>query len=351
MVWEDINLLYEGLEIDENDNVLSICSAGDNVLGLLLKEPKSVTSIDLNPTQSAILELKLAAIKTIDHNEFLNLIGLKKEIPAHGIYGKLRSSLPDYVKNYWDENQEALKRGILWQGRLEQYIRKYQTNHLYPRVPQLKIENCFEMNKLSDQLSFFNIHFSSDDFRENFEWYFGEEVMGQSGRDKAQFAFVDEENVGSYFYKRFKYAFTRMPLKDNFYLELFLTAKLKDPSRMHPYLLEGNYKKLKSLVDRVEVVTEELEELLQKTPKGHFSKANFSDIFEYMPIELAENVFRALHDSFRKNGRICYWCLLVPRDMPDNLSNIFKSHQEAALNLWQKDRSWFYRSFHVEEVL
>ena len=53
VVWEDIELLYRGLEVTPNDSILSITSAGDNVLNLLLKEPKSITAIDLNATQNA----------------------------------------------------------------------------------------------------------------------------------------------------------------------------------------------------------------------------------------------------------------------------------------------------------
>src|SRR5689334_10954610 len=75
-VWEDIELLYEGLSIDPTDDVLSITSAGDNVLNLLLKEPGSITAVDGNAAQNALLELKMAGIAGLDHAEFLALLGI-----------------------------------------------------------------------------------------------------------------------------------------------------------------------------------------------------------------------------------------------------------------------------------
>ncbi|KPA15115.1 S-adenosylmethionine:diacylglycerol 3-amino-3-carboxypropyl transferase, partial [Candidatus Magnetomorum sp. HK-1] len=74
VVWEDLDLLFNGLNITPDDNVLSISSAGDNVLGLLLKEPSSVTAIDMNVSQNFLLELKAAAIKELTYSEFLSIL-------------------------------------------------------------------------------------------------------------------------------------------------------------------------------------------------------------------------------------------------------------------------------------
>jgi hypothetical protein len=77
VVWEDIDLLYRALRIGPDDDVLSITSAGCNVLGLLLHQPRSLIAIDLNPTQNALLELKMAGIRQLDHDDFLAFIGIR----------------------------------------------------------------------------------------------------------------------------------------------------------------------------------------------------------------------------------------------------------------------------------
>ena len=46
-VWEDAEILIEALDIKEEDNILSIASAGENALSILIKNPKKVYAIDV----------------------------------------------------------------------------------------------------------------------------------------------------------------------------------------------------------------------------------------------------------------------------------------------------------------
>ena len=78
-VWEDHALLEDGLEIPPGDDVLSIASAGCNVLALLLREPLSVAAVDLNPAQLALVELKLRAIEELTWEQFVRLSASRRE--------------------------------------------------------------------------------------------------------------------------------------------------------------------------------------------------------------------------------------------------------------------------------
>ena len=78
-VWEDYELLSEGLKIQSDDHILSIASAGCNALAMLLEEPASVTAVDLNPSQTAICHLKKAGYTHLSHAEFVSLMGVRKE--------------------------------------------------------------------------------------------------------------------------------------------------------------------------------------------------------------------------------------------------------------------------------
>jgi len=61
-VWEDPELNRQALQVKPGQSVLSITSGGCNSLCLLLEDPSWVVSIDLNPAQLAMLELKRAAM-------------------------------------------------------------------------------------------------------------------------------------------------------------------------------------------------------------------------------------------------------------------------------------------------
>src|SRR5262245_33307191 len=92
-VWEDHALLEDGLGIEPDDDILSVTSGGQNVLNLALMGPRSVTAVDLNPVQSALLELQLAAVQTLSHADFIRLLGAADAPNRIAIYQQVRPML------------------------------------------------------------------------------------------------------------------------------------------------------------------------------------------------------------------------------------------------------------------
>lgn len=350
LVWEDIALLRDGLAVQPSDDVLCITSAGDNVLGLLLEEPRSVTAIDLNPCQNRLLELKIAAIRAVDHADFLALLGIVPSPRRMQIYGACRALLSDDAAAWWDGQTALIEEGIVGSGRLEQYFRHWH-DVLLPHVADpAAVAASLDLDDTGEQRSFFERHLAGGAFQQQFEWYFGEQMMAERGRDRAQFAYA-EKDAGSHFCGRFRYAFTELPLRDNFYLHWFLTGAFRSPERMHPYLLERNFARLRALSDRVRIVTAPLEALAEVGEGGRFSKAGFSNLFEYMSPRDFEALMARMHSLFRPGGRIAWWSLLAERELSPALLDRYRSHDDLARRLWQRDRSWFYQRFHVAETL
>jgi len=350
-VWEDHLLLEAGLQIGPDDDVLSICSAGDNALAMLLLEPRSVTAIDMNPAQTALLELKLAGIRKLSHPEFVSLLGVREGMDRQKLFEEIKSQLSEQARSFWEAHREDLDRGLINCGRLESYFHTFYQEHLSELWSDEVLHGLFQKRNLEEQEQYFRKHAATPEFEERFRWYFGREKMAEQGRDPAQFEHVEEGDVGGYFFKRFSYACTKLPLHTNFYVEHFLTCRYRDLSIAPPYLRPQNYERLRSLIDRVHIHTGELEGALGQKPKGHYSKANLSDIFEYMSPELNEAVFQSLGTHMRSGGRIAFWNLLVPRTSPQGLRNILRPLPELSTQLHAQDRSWFYRAFHVEEVI
>src|SRR5262245_61427533 len=101
--WEDPELDHEVLEIGPNDRIVMITSAGCNALDYLLRDPAEIHCIDINPHQNALLELKLAALKTLPHRRFFEMFG-EGRISGHGeIYrNRLRDCLSPSARATWD---------------------------------------------------------------------------------------------------------------------------------------------------------------------------------------------------------------------------------------------------------
>ena len=125
-VWEDYELLKQGLKIQSDDHILSIASAGCNALAMLLEEPASVTAVDLNPSQTAICHLKKAGYLHLTHSEFVSLVGVRKDHAVKDVYDKIKDALPADARAFWDKNFGLLEYGLVHCGRLEKYFRVFQ---------------------------------------------------------------------------------------------------------------------------------------------------------------------------------------------------------------------------------
>lgn len=73
--WEDPDCDVKKLDIKDGDSILAITSAGDNVLHYAAKADVRVHSVDMNPCQGHILELKLAAIRSLEYHDFWKIFG------------------------------------------------------------------------------------------------------------------------------------------------------------------------------------------------------------------------------------------------------------------------------------
>ena len=348
VVWEDSALLDRGLRIVPNDDVLSITSGGDNVLALLLQEPRSVTAIDMSGAQSALLELKLASIRLFEHADLACLFGALPGDRAD-LYAQVRDRLPEGARAYWDDNVPTIAFGLLEAGRLETYIAGFARDHLPELWPDDLFDRLLDAPSLKAQAALFEAEGLTADFEHRFRWYFGREMMARNGRDPAQFVHVKGGDVGLWFFTRFCWACTHTSLCDNFYVQLFCSGRYRDLSAGPAWLRPRNLRRLRGLVDRVEVVTGELESLLEGSPVGRFSKANLSDVFEYMSEELSERFFGVLATTLRRGGRVAFWNLLVPRTVPEALHDRLRPLPELSRSLWTRDRAWFYRDFIVAQ--
>ena len=102
--WEDPRLDKAALELTADDSLLVITSAGCNALSYALTDLKRVYAIDMNPRQNAVLDLKMAGIRSLDYWTFFRTFGIGRLEGVKAIYqAKLRDQLGDWSRQYWDK--------------------------------------------------------------------------------------------------------------------------------------------------------------------------------------------------------------------------------------------------------
>lgn len=101
--WEDPRVDDRLLKIGNDDAVLCITSAGDNVLDYLLTaNPRRIHAVDLNPNQNHLLELKIAAFQALPYAQFWKLFGEGK-FPGfrRTLVEKLSPHMSSQACQYW----------------------------------------------------------------------------------------------------------------------------------------------------------------------------------------------------------------------------------------------------------
>ncbi|MEM9683482.1 MAG: DUF3419 family protein, partial [Pseudomonadota bacterium] len=101
--WEDPAVDRAALNLDGDDRMLVITSAGCNVLDYALTGPASIHAVDANPRQTALLELKLAGIRRLDFDDFFAVFGAGRHPQFGMLYrDRLRSDLSPFARDFWD---------------------------------------------------------------------------------------------------------------------------------------------------------------------------------------------------------------------------------------------------------
>ena len=106
------------MQLGNQDVILTISSAGCNVLDYLIEGPKAIVAADLNIAQLALLDLKLACISHLDHATFFALWAKSDaSVFAAHYTSTLRPNLRlDSSRQFWDTNAELFTNNIFFAG-------------------------------------------------------------------------------------------------------------------------------------------------------------------------------------------------------------------------------------------
>lgn len=343
--WEDADILLEALQPGPGKRCLSIASAGDNTLALLSRDPESVLAIDLSPAQLHCLELRIAAYRTLQHQELLALIGSVDSKDRPRLYQACRKHLSSCAAAFWDQRPSQIAAGIGSIGKFEHYFRLFRTRVLPLVHIRSRVDNLLRPKSLEDRRSFYRKRWNNLRWRLMFRIFFSRTLMGLLGRDPEFFRYV-EGSVADRILQRTEYALTELDPAQNPYVHWILTGR--HDHALPAALREENFESIRRNLDRLEWRCGPLEESLSHLQK--FDCFNLSDIFEYIAPNTYEELLRLIASSARPGARLAYWNMLAPRHRPESMATTLRPLSELSARLFARDRAFFYSAFVVEEV-
>lgn len=345
--WEDSRLLIAALQ-PAGHRCLSIGSAGDNSFALLAGGAACVTAVEMNAAQVACIELRRAAYLTLDHAEFLRLVGSRPCSNRMKLYRACREKMAVDARQIWDAMPDAVENGIGSAGKFERYFSLFRRGILPLAHSRRRVMSLLEPKSPADRAKFYHEVWDNRRWRWIFQIFFSRTVMGMLGRDPEFFKYV-EGSVAERILERTYHALVVLDPSENPYLHWILTGTHGEV--LPEALEEKNFEMIRKALDEncLEVAQVSLENWLTGNPSRRYDSFNLSDIFEYMSeantSDLLEKIVAAAHPG----ARLAYWNMLARRGRPEALAGRLKSCDTDAL--FAQDRAFFYSRFVVEEVI
>jgi S-adenosylmethionine-diacylglycerol 3-amino-3-carboxypropyl transferase len=297
-----------------------------------------------------VLELKVAALRALDHPDLLRFLGVTPGRDRLRTYRALRGQLPAEAAAYWDANPRLLRMGVVHGGRFENYFRLFRRWVLPLTQSRRTVRAFLRCQSIEEQRALYQRAWNNRRWRMLFRVFFSQTLLGRLGRDPAFFEFVDVGDIGEFFLGRTAHVFADVPIADNFFIEYILTGRHSQRHGLPPYLEAANQAPLRDRLGRLRIVRDSMERYLADPATPTFDGYNLSDCFEWMSESASEQLLRALLRTARPGARLCYWNLLVNRQRPAALARQLVPDEKLAAELHATDRAFFYRRFVVERV-
>jgi S-adenosylmethionine-diacylglycerol 3-amino-3-carboxypropyl transferase len=343
-VWEDSDILCKALASSgKHGRILSIASAGDNVLALLTLDPREVVAVDLSLPQIACLEIRIAAFKELDHSSLCQFLGVQNSENRVEIYrNQLKRHLSVRSGAFWDLHSDIIRDGIIHGGKFERYLRCFGTWILPLIHPRSTIDELLKPKSREERMKFYEERWDHWRWRLLFKIFFSRFLMGRVGRDPSFFNQV-KGTVGERILARSQHALTECPTHQNPFLHYIVKGNFLMET-LPRYLRREHFETIQSRIDRITLVQDSVTNI-----EGRFDAFNLSDIFEYMSPEEFAACYKKLVSQAHSHARMAYWNMLVPRSCPPDCVDRVSSLNELADALHAEDQAWFYQKFVVEE--
>lgn len=321
LAWEDPRLDFKYLTIKDH-NVLMLTTGGCNVLNTLLKDPKKIVTVDISKNQNALLDLKIAAIKSLDYETFWLLFGKGKVKNFSLIYKNyLRKNLQlETSKDFWDKNKSIFKIGLYHSGGVANMI-----SYLNLINPNNKADDICNIGNLKDQYKFYKSNIEPNIFN-NWTKYFAKLPLFSvfTGVHINQIRTICEgDNYDIAFNmvkKSYDNIFKKFSVRDeNYFIYGLIKGELKK-NNCPEYLKKANFDFLKNNVNKIKIQTAYVSDYLEKT-NIKFSRFILLDHLDWMTYKeilretkLIKKNNKKIQGIFRSGNKLPWYLNILKND-------------------------------------
>jgi S-adenosylmethionine-diacylglycerol 3-amino-3-carboxypropyl transferase len=313
---EDSHSELEALRLAPDRRVLCVTAGGGRVLNLLYDRPREIMAVDVNPTQTYLLELKIEAMRALAYEPYLAFLGVREARDRLAAYQGIRSSLSSAARDYFDTHPKLVRRGVLFQGSLERFlVYVARISHV---VRPFWIKRLFGCQDVAEQRRFIE-GWNTRTWRFVVETLCRRSFLELFSRDPGFWRFVPPEVPlhSRIFDLIHRYLYNHVARNSHLLQLVFFARYVYEPA-MPLYLQPGPYEQIRQALatTRITPVTAPITAALATVGDSSFDAYSIADVSSY----LSETDFGALMDQImrtaRPSARICSRGIFVHRPLP-----------------------------------
>lgn len=369
-IWEDPRVDLAGLQLNGTSRVLTISSAGCNVLNYLTARPRAITAIDLNPHHIYLTRLKVAALRHLpSYEDFFQFFGCANSPGNLENYTRyLRDTLDEATRNFW-EGGSWLRRRVMG-PRIEYFCRNlydYARLGYFLRVLHWLARHCrhdpsrlLQARDTAEQTQIYETY-----IKPVFDhWLF--QAIGRLpftlfgiGIPPRQVEALRAESNGqlmTVIEARVRRLACAHPVRDNYFSwQAFGRQYDREKREAVPdYLKPEHFETLRRQADTVTTRIDSLHRFLTTQEAGAYDRFVFLDAQDWMEPEaiaaLWSEVIRVGGNGARAIFRTAGSASPVEHCLPADLRRRLTYQEKASHRLFAQDRAAIYGGFHIYQV-
>lgn len=309
---EDSESERKALKLTNEDIVLCITGSGARPLDLLIDNPKKIISVDFNATQNYLLALKIAAYKSLSYPEFKSFVGLDAIFDRKNLYNTIRIILSEDVKAYWDKHYKLIKNGLLYCGTWELLQRSMIKAAFFRKN---KIKQLIQSDSLTIQQDYWNNHWNNSFWRFFLKIISNRFLWTKIIREPGAMLIPQNFDVYHYISSRLNFLANNHLLKSNHFANLMFIGEYSKDCLLPIHLREEYYETIKSQVDKIEIITDSLLNVVnQKQIADKVTAYSLSDFSSYTDLKMYNQIWEGIIRNAGNTVKFCERHFLVKRE-------------------------------------
>jgi len=329
--WEDPAIDHTVMHMTDKDVVLTISSAGCNVLDYLCEGPKKIIAVDMNWAQLHVLELKVVCIRTLTWDQFFAIWGRSDYKVFTSVYdSKLRPLLTEGTREFWDSNKNLIRDNFMYAG----------TSGLMAKLLSLPLKLAGIREKVRSREEFsgsggilFNLTLKLCSITSLWSFF-----APLGGVPLEQLNLV-MRNPQVFVDRLVEVLTTRIWKPNNYFYYGYIVGEFA-PDCCPRYLEEKNFPLLKQRWERVKIFYGTWADAAVEEGPGSITIASLLDSMDWMPPDMiASNLERVVANMDKKKGRI-FW-----RSFADKVHSPVLAHLKGELVPTYDRVGWYLTQF------